>query len=410
MNTLIVTPYYPPVISTLANMMQELAEALIDTGHNVTVATAWLPNKLSKETDHYALTSFSNERGVSIIRVKTPFLNSENYVLRGFSQLLLPYVFWCNIRKYVKRNIDVVTVYTPPITFAMLGNLVKKKFNARLVLNVQDIFPQNAIDLGIMKNPLLIKFFEYLEMTAYRSADKVTSHTECSLRFLVEKKGISPDKTHLITNWIDVAPYRDAPNIDFRNRFRLEGKLIFLFAGVMGPSQGLDTLIEAARELKSVSNEICFLFVGEGTEKSRLMKMVEDYSLDNVVFKQLIPLDQYPDLVKNVDAGIVCLSSLNKTPVVPAKILGYMAASIPVVAILQESSDGHKLIMESKCGYSIFSNGSVEDIADLFIKLYNERSILKEYGENGLRYVSKHFTKDVCVDNMIRLLESDGHV
>ena len=405
MNTLIVTPYYPPIISTLSNMMQELAEALTERGHKVTVATAWLPNKLSKETDHDPLASFSNERDVSVIRIKTPFLNSDNYILRGFSQLLLPYLFWSHIRRYMKRKIDVIAVYTPPLTFAMLGSLVKKKFGARFVLNVQDIFPQNAIDLGIMKNPLFIRFFEYLELNAYRSADQITSHTKRSLRFLVRNRGVSPTKIHLIANWIDTAPYCDARSIDFRNKFHLEGKFVFLFAGVMGPSQSLGLLVEAARDVKNVSDEICFLFVGEGTEKDSLMKMAEEYSLDNVVFEPVISLEQYPDLVKSVDAGIVCLGSLNKTPVVPAKILGYMAASIPVVAILQRESDGHDLIRESGCGYSIFSDSSVGDVANLFVKLYNERSMLKEYGENGFRYVSQHFAKDACIDNLIKLLE-----
>ena len=410
MNTLIVTPYYPPIISTLAGMMEELVEALIKKGHNVTVATAWLPNKLSRETSHNVFIPLSNENGASIIRIRTPFLNSENYVLRGVSQLLLPYIFWNNIRKYAKGKIDAVTVYTPPITFATLGTLIKKKCNARFILNIQDIFPQNAIDLGIVKNPLLIRLFEYLELNAYCAADQITSHTKCSLRFLIEKRGVSPDKIHLVTNWIDISPYRNAHKIDFRNKFHLEGKLVFLFAGVMGPSQGLDALIEAAVQLKKVTNEICFLFVGEGTEKDRLMNMAEDYSLDNVVFEPLIPLGQYPDLVKSVDAGIVCLSSLNTTPVVPAKILGYMAASLPVAAILQRESDGHDLIRESQCGYSISSDGSVEDVADRVMKLYNEKARFKEFGENGLRYVSQHFSKETCVNHLIKLLEHDVNV
>lgn len=403
MNTLIVTPYYPPIISTLSSMMQELAQALTDRGHHVTVATAWLPNKVSSETDYSDLAVYSNERAVSVIRIKAPLLNSRNYLLRGFSQLLLPYLFWKLIRKYVKK-IDVIAVYSPPLTLAVIGSLVKKRFGARFVLNVQDIFPQNAIDLGIMKNRLLIRFFEYLELNAYRSADQITSHTKRSLRFLVKQKEVPSTKVHLITNWINTAAYRDACSIDFRKRFHLDGKLVFLFAGVMGPSQNLDLLIEAAIHVKPVSDEIYFLFVGDGTEKARLMTMVQENSLDNVVFRPLLPLEQYPDLLKSVAAGIVSLGSLNKTPVVPAKILGYMSASLPVVGILQKESDGHDLIREAKCGYSILSDCSSKDVADLFIKLYNEKDRFAEYGENGFRYVSEHFDKDACVSKLIELL------
>ena len=118
-------------------------------------------------------------------------------------------------------------------------------------------------------------------------------------------------------------------------------------------------------------------------------------------------MDEYPDLLRSVDVGIVSLSNLNKTAVVPAKILGYMSASLPVIAILQEKSDGHDLIREAKCGHSILSDCSSKDVADLFIKLYNEKDRFAEYGENGFRYVSKHFTKDACLNKLINLLESD---
>jgi colanic acid biosynthesis glycosyl transferase WcaI len=404
MNTLIVTPYYPPITSTLAGMMQELAEELDLRNHHVTVATAWLPNKMSSETDCNDLSVYSNERGISVIRIRTPFLNSRNYFLRGFSQLLLPFLFWKFILRYVKK-VDVIAVYTPPLTLSVIGSLVKNKFDAKVVLNVQDIFPQNAIDLGIMRNRLFIRFFEYLELNAYRSANQITSHTKRSLDFLVEQKKVPASKVHLITNWIDTAPYCNARSIDFREKFQLHGKLIFLFAGVMGPSQSLVLLIEAAIHVKRVSDEICFLFVGDGTEKARLMRMVEENSLNNVVFKPLVPLEQYPDLLKSVDVGIVSLGSLNKTPVVPAKILGYMSTSLPVAGILQKESDGHDLIREAKCGYSILSDCSSRYVADLFIKLYSERDRFTEFGENGFRYVSEHFAKDACVNKLINLLE-----
>lgn len=405
MNVLIITPYYPPMISTLANMMKELAEELVKKGHLVTVASAWLPNKLSNGTQLNMYDLFSIEKRIGVIRVKTPFLNSSSYILRGLSQLLLPFIFYVNIKKFVNKKINSVIVYTPPITFAVLGKIIKKKFGSTYILNVQDIFPQNAIDLGIIKNALIIKFFEYLELSSYRSADHITSHTKTSLKFLIEKKGVLPDKIHLITNWIDISPYCNTCSIDFRAKFRLEDKFIFLFAGVMGPSQKPDIIIKAAREIKKISDKIVFLFVGEGKEKNKLMRMADKYSLNNVAFQPLVSLEQYPELLKNVDVGIVCLSSLNKTAVVPAKILGYMSASIPVVAFLQRESDGHELIRESGCGYSIYSDASIEEVANLFITVYNERNKLKECGKKGLMYVSKHFTKNVCIDNLITLME-----
>jgi len=133
------------------------------------------------------------------------------------------------------------------------------------------------------------------------------------------------------------------------------------------------------------------------------MKMADEYSLKNIVFHAFVSQEIYPELVKEADVGLVCLSNMNKTPVIPGKILGYMAASIPVVAFLNKESDGHLLIKEAECGYSMVSDVSPEQVKDLIIKIFNEKDRLKQYGENGHRYVLKYFTKNVCMDKLIKL-------
>ena len=405
MNILLITPYYPPIISSLSSMMKELAEKFTQSGHNVIVATVWLPNKLSNRTKQMACNAFSIEKHISVVRIKSPFLNSTNYILRGISQLLLPYLSWNKIKKYVYKKIDAVLVYTPPLTFSMLGNNIKRKFGAKYLLNIQDIFPQNAIDLGIMKNKILIKFFEHIEKKAYQSADKITSHTKTSRKFLIEKKKIPSDKVSLIPNWIDIEPYINIKSTNsYRKKYGLEGKFIFLFAGVIGPSQGLELIIKAANEVKNISHDVCFLIVGDGTEKDRLMKMAEEYSLNNVVFRPLVSIQEYPSLVKDADVGIVCLRSMNKTPVIPGKIMGYMAASIPVVAFLNRESDGHDLIKEAKCGYSIIS-GDYKEAAKLIRKIFNQKNQLAEFGRNGCNYARTHFSKKACIDKLKKLIE-----
>mgnify|MGYP001612667639 FL=1 len=180
--------------------------------------------------------------------------------------------------------------------------------------------------------------------------------------------------------------------------FNIENKFIFLFAGVIGPSQGLDLIIKAAGKIKDVK-DICFLIVGDGMEKKRLLKMAEEYSLENVIFKPFVSKDEYPELVKDADVGLVCLSSMNKTPVVPGKILGYMAASIPVVAFLNKESDGHQIIKDADCGYSEISD-NVEKAVETIKKIYNERNRLKEYGENGFSYVKENFERNACINRL----------
>ena len=408
MNILLITIYYPPIISSLSTMMQELAEELTLRGHQVTVATAKPQDdlNLSFEARQKTFDAFSIEKDIRVIRVRTLPLKNKIYFLRGLVQLMLPYFFLKQIMKFGDEKIDAVIVSTPPLSLATLGSKIKKKYRSKYILCVQDIFPQNAIDLGVIKNKLIIKFFEHVAKSAYRFSDIMTSHTQTSRNFLIEKKNVSSEKIFYIPNWIDVAPYINVDNKagSYRKKYSLEDKFIFLFAGVIGPYQGLDVLIKAVAEAKDIPDDICILIVGEGADKDRLMRMKGEYSLSNIVFKPFVSLEEYPKLVKDVDVGVVCLSSLNKTPVVPGKVLGYMASSVPVVALLNKESDGHMIIEEAECGYSIASDASTEEISNLILQIYNEKDKLKQYGENGHRYVLRHFTKSSCIDNLIKLI------
>ncbi|MBN1975398.1 MAG: glycosyltransferase family 4 protein [Sedimentisphaerales bacterium] len=404
MNIVLIADSYPPEIRSVSLMMQELAEDLVLRGHSVTVVTYWPRYNLSADTKKIKFKELSTENNVMVIRVKTPPHHNVNFMIRGISELISPFLFWMKIKKLIKQRIDAIVVYISPLPLALVGSKVKRKYGSRFLLNIQDIFPQNAIDLGILKNDFLIKFFEYIEKKTYRRADKITTHTENSKNFLIEKKQIPPDKISIVHNWIDTKPYTNAQKTDlFRRKHGLEGKFIFLFAGIIGPAQGLDLIVKVANELREMS-EICFLFVGNGSEKETLSRMVDLHGLKNVIFKDFVSIEEYPYLVKSADVGLVCLSKKNRTPVVPGKILGYMAASIPVAAFLNKESDGHVLIKEAECGYSIISDSSVNEVKNLIVKIYYERDTLNRYGENGRRYVLKHFTKSSCINDLIKLI------
>jgi glycosyltransferase involved in cell wall biosynthesis len=113
-------------------------------------------------------------------------------------------------------------------------------------------------------------------------------------------------------------------------------------------------------------------------------------------------LKEYPELVKDCDVGIISLTAQNTTPAVPAKILGYMAAAVPVAAFLNKQSDGLLVVREAKCGYGVVSSDD-EKALEIILKIYNEKEKLKEYGENGLKYALNNFTIDVCLNKLEKL-------
>jgi len=383
--------------------MQELAEELVLRGHEVTVATCYPQYNLAQTGFEKDYEELSVEKGVRVIRIRTLPHKKVGYLFRGVSQVMLPYIFLKTLKKYLNDKIDCVLVYSPPLPLWKLGHFIKRKFGASFILNLQDIFPQNAIDLGILNNRLLIKYFEYMESRAYESADVITVHSEGNRQFLLENKDIDAGRLEVLHNWIEIEQGKKNEGQLFRKKLNLEGKFIFFFGGVMGPSQGLDLVLGAAELLKR-EKDIAILLVGDGVEKENLENLANRLNLENVVFHPFISKEDYRKMVDEIDVGLVCLSNRNNTPVVPGKILSYMAAKKPVCAFLNSESDGHMIIRKAKCGESAVS-GDVNKAYELMLKIYNERNSLDTLGCNGYSYAVEHFSQKVCVDRLERLMK-----
>ena len=399
MKVLLITDSYPPEIRSASHLMQELAEGLRDRDYDVVVCTSYPQYNLSEEFKKVEFPEYTEENEIKVIRIKTLPHHKVNFTIRGIAQLTMPEIFYRKISKYVNEKIDAVIVYSPPLPLAKVGEKIKKNFGAKYLLNVQDIFPQNAIDLGVLKNKLLIKFFEKMEYNAYKNADMITLHSEGNFDFIAKKYPQFKDKMHILHNWVEVNSFENISRTnEFRVRYGLENKFIILFAGVIGPSQGLDFVIKVAEEVKDIE-EVCFLIVGDGMEKKKLEDIAKEKRLNNVIFKPFVSKKDYPKLVADCDVGLVCLNSLNKTPVVPGKILGYMAAGKPVLAFLNKESDGHKIIETAKCGYSCFSDDLDKAIV-ITKKIYFNKDKLENMGKNGYKFVRENFDRDVILNKI----------
>ncbi len=401
-NILIVADVYPPEVSSASHLMQELAEGLQKRGHRVFVATAYPRHYLvaGQQPDFPALV---NENGVKVLRIKILPHHKVNFIIRGLAQLTLPWLFFRQIKKNITEKIDSVFVYSPPLPMGLVGIRVKKYFGAKFVLNLQDIFPQNAIDLGILNNPLPIAFFERMERKIYREADLITFHSAGGRKFLIEKKSVPEKKIITLPNWIDLDSYGISDrNLSFRRQWGLENKLIFLFAGIMGPAQGLDFLVEVVKSVIDLK-EVVFLLVGDGMEKEKIEKMITENHLDNMLIKPFVSKEDYPYLAKEADIGLVCLSSKNKTPFVPGKFLGYLAAGKPVLAFLNKESDGFDLLAAADCGRAILT-GDEKQAVTAVRELAGHRKELEMFGANGRRYLESHFAAEVIFDKIEEIL------
>lgn len=382
--------------------MLELAQELKLRNHQVTVITTWPEYNLDQDETPRDFKEFETEDGIDVIRVKTLPHHNVNYLVRGLSQLLMPLQFLLKLRKY-KIKTDAVVVYSPPLPLALVGSWLQRK-GVRNLLNVQDLFPQNAIDLGILTNNMQIKFFQAIERYAYRTADIVTVHSEGNRRMVLQQHPDLGSKLQLLHNWVDIDHHShedESPSrtrLDFRKKWNIKQKHIAVFAGVMGPSQYLELILGVAERLQDQS-DLLFLLVGDGKEKEKLQALAKEKKLNNVQFEGFISRDVYPDLLKACSIGLVCLSPQNKTPVVPGKILGHMASGLPVVAFLHTASDGHAMIAEAKCGVSAHS-ADLDHCAKVLRELMQRSNDFETIGLAGKQYATAHFSKEVCVSQL----------
>ncbi|MHC2995255.1 MAG: glycosyltransferase family 4 protein [Candidatus Atribacteria bacterium] len=402
MNVLILTDSFPPEIKSSANLLFELSEDLAESGHRVTVVTGFPKHYVNNIDQRYKGRLFLNERmnKVKIIRLFSISFIRHIPVIRGLDQFLLSVMFFFGGINSGKP--DVILTYSPPLPLGISAYLLGKLKKAPFIFNVQDIFPQSVIDLGLLKSEILIRISELMEKFIYKKAFYITVHSEGNRENIISKN-INPEKVITIYNWVDtdlIKPVKTQDN-NFREKNNLRDRFVVSFAGVMGFAQDLDIIIQCAKLLKSYKN-ILFLLIGDGIKKYGLMKKAKDMQLNNIKFLSTQPKEIYPSILYASD---VCLVTLNKqvlTPVVPSKLLSIMASGRPVVASMNLKGDAPKVIKAAHCGYYVEADDA-EGLSKAILKLYHNPTLRDEFGVNGRKYAVKHFSRKVCLGKYEKL-------
>jgi len=403
MNILLITAYFPPDSGSAANLFYDLGKKLAEKGHRVSVLTSFPSYHVTEKTNRYNGKKFTEEKieAMTVFRVKVPQFPRYIPAMRALWQFTMSFCFSKAALKIQKH--DIALIYSPPLPLGLTGSFIKRKLNTPFILNVQDLFPQSAIDLKILNNKLLIRFFEYLEEKIYSYSSHITSHSPGNQEH-VTGTGIDRQKVTIIPNWIDTDLLKPNGELNpFRQKHNLQDKFVVSFAGVIGYSQDIDVIIKAADILKD-RKDILFLIVGDGVEKKRLIKKAEDLELNNVVFLPMQPRDVYSQLL---NASDVCLCTLKEdvlSPVVPSKILSIMAVEKPVIACMHLEGDAPKIIEEAKCG-CVFAAGDYARLVEAILEMYESPELRKEYGKNGCSYLVNNFSLDTCSNNYIKLFE-----
>lgn len=396
MHILILTTVFPPEVRSAAQIMFELAETLSMRGHKVTVLTS-IPEKQPDEKRNPIQNFFYRKQmgNIQVIGISTlPIHRSQAPALiRGVGQLLNGFAYFL-VGIWLK-GVDVSIAYSPPLTLGLTGILLQWVKRIPHVFNVQDLVPQYAIDLGILKNTQLIGLIKIIERFIYRNVRRLTVHSEGNKNYIINE-GVAAEMITVVPNWVDPNLVRPAEtNNTFRETNGLNGKFVVLFAGIMGFAQDLDTVINAGDFLQAYP-DIVLLLVGEGVEKKRLEKLTQKKKLKNVIFHDFVSKEKYPEVVAAADLCLAPLQKSLKCPVIPSKILGYMSGARPVITCLDLDGDAPFVIEESNCGICV-EPGNPRLLAEAIVELYQDRQRCREYGKNGRSFILENHSRTRCI-------------
>ena len=406
MKILFVSHYFPPEELSMAFLVKELADYMAARGHEVTVLTSYPNWPVGKCFAGFNSKVFTTEKLGELTVCRIPFFASPN---GSFLRRALDFKsFEFNIKRYGKRlpKPDLIYVHVPPNEDAYAADWLSRHFSVPFVLNVQDIHPDSAIELGYVKNPLLIRLLRRQERAMYDHTAHVTVIGE-NFRNRILKKGISPGKVTVIPNWIDA---RMIQPMDRFNPLRYEwsisaDKFVVLYAGTFGRVHNTSMLIDAATVLDKMHSNIIFLLVGQGFDFNVNVALVKQLGLTNVIMKEFVPRARLSELQSLADVSVVTLRSGFGTTSVPSKVLGYMSAGRGVIGLIDDDCDTAKLIREADAGV-IIPGGSIEGFVEQLIIMSSNVDMVRMWGNNARRYVLDHLDSEVVLERASALLES----
>jgi colanic acid biosynthesis glycosyl transferase WcaI len=293
----------------------------------------------------------------------------------------------------------VILVPSPPLSNGVIADLLGRFRGVPFVYNVQDIWPDVAVRAGVLKNEKMIRRLKKMEAYVYRRAAGITVISQ-GFRENLLAKGVPDEKIRVIPNFIDtdhVTP--QAKHNDFSIRHGVENKFVVLFAGNMGFSQGLESVLDTARLLQRYA-DIVFLMVGNGAGKSKAEEYLRTLGLDNVRFLPFQPHEQLPAMYGSADVCLIPLRRGFTTESVPCKLFTIMAAGRPAVAAVDRGSDTWKLLQRVQCGICVEPE-SPQEMAAGILHYYRNESVRREAGQAGRNCAEKEFNPAVLADDYI---------
>lgn len=405
MKITILTQYFPPEVGAPQNRLFELAVRLQKQGIKVTVITGMpnYPQMRIHEAYRGKWKKVETIENIKVIRCwlyATPSKGIFNRLLNYFSFVFTS--FWIGLFSIPKQ--DYLMVESPPLFLGKTGFLLSRLKRAKLIFNVSDLWPESAEKLGIIKNRFILKVTTLLEEFLYRKSELITGQTQgicTNIQNRFPKKQV-----YWLPNGVDIEFYQSGKKYnDKRLELGLQkADFVCMYAGIIGHAQGLETILQAAHQLQEYP-KIKFVILGSGPEKEKLLILKESMQLSNVVFHDAVTKDQMPAYVQSSDIAIIPLKKIELFQgAIPSKIFENLAMQKPI--LLGVEGEAKKLFIDDAAAGMAFEPENATELAQRVLSLFNSPDLIQTMGENGKRYVSEKFTRDIIAEKFYAKLLS----
>ncbi len=396
MRIVLIADSFPPLRTSAAVQLRDLTREFVRQGHSLCVL---LP--ATDQRDTWKLESID---GAQVLRLKAPRTKDTGYVRRTLAELVMPFAMLRNFRKSSLANErwDGLVWYSPSIFHGPLVSALKKSSRCKAYLIIRDIFPEWAVDMGLMGRGIPYRFFDAVARYQYSVADVIgvqTAGNRGYFRAWLEQPGRCLE---VLKNWLG-HPAQNICSIRV-NETSLVGRKLFVYAGNMGVAQNMSIVLDLAAKLLS-RLDVGFLFVGRGSEVNALKQAAQTLQLNNVLFFDEIHPDEIPDLYAQCDIGIVTLDPRHKSHNIPGKFLTYMQSGLPVLAIVNVGNDLVQLIRNEQVG-EVCESHHIEELVLLTDRLIESLESDSNLSARCSSFFKREFSVERTVHQIVASLSN----
>jgi glycosyltransferase involved in cell wall biosynthesis len=342
-------------------------------------------------------TSLIEQDGIKLLKVKTFNIQKTNIIEKGIGILAIEYQYFFAIKEYLSDiKFEIVLYSTPPITFSKVIWKLKIKYGAKSYLLLKDIFPQNAVDIGMMKkNGLLHFFFRRKEKKLYALSDYIGCMSPANVRFLlVHNPDIAAGKAEICPNSIELMSYSeliDDKKLTIKSKLGIPKNVTtFVYGGNLGKPQGIEFLLQVL-DSNAYKNDRFFVIVGSGTEFSKIQSWFDINQPKNAKLISGLPKSEYDELIKVCDVGMIFLDPRFTIPNYPSRLLSYLENKMPILAATDTNTDMGTIAEENGYGFWTLS-GDLDKFNSYLDKYSSNKELVLEMGLRGYEFLKNNYT------------------